>query len=321
VAARFVSIHADQVAKAVASGEATRSALVASWERSTKLHHLDPSSEARGNRLTRARLEEARQAVEPLLRVAAPTLDRLFLAVGGVGCSALIADRRGIPLDRRGAIADDRTFDSWGLWTGTEWSEEAEGTNGIGTCLVEQRALTIHLDQHFYARNSLLSCSTAPIFDERGELVAALDVSSCRADYTEGFVQLIAMAVGEAVRRIEFDNFRQAFPKARIVVAPTAETGGPTLLAIDLNDLVVGATRAARAAFGVTSAAIAKGLPAEDVLGEAADDRQGFFSAERVVVRRALARAGGNVSEAARTLGVSRATLHRKMSRHRQREG
>jgi transcriptional regulator with AAA-type ATPase domain len=40
----------------------------------------------------------------------------------------------------------------------------------------------------------------------------------------------------------------------------------------------------------------------------------------RVVVRRALARAGGNVSEAARTLGVSRATLHRKMSRHRQRE-
>jgi transcriptional regulator of acetoin/glycerol metabolism len=321
VAARFASIHANEVAKAVASGAATRSALVASWERSTKLYRLDPASEARGNRLSQAGLEEARQAIEPLLRAASPTLDRLFLAVGGVGCSALIADRRGVPLDRRGAVADDETFDSWGLWTGTEWSEEAEGTNGIGTCIVEQRALTIHLDQHFYARNSLLSCSTAPIFDECGELAAALDVSSCRADYMEGFVHVIALAVAEAARRIEHDNFRQAFSKARIVVAPTAEYGGPTLLAINANDLVIGATRAARAAFGVTSAAIAKGLPAEDVLGEAADDRQGFSSAERAVVRRALARAGGNVSAAARTLGVSRATLHRKMSRHGLREG
>ena len=33
---------------------------------------------------------------------------------------------------------------------GHRWSEESVGTNGIGTCLVEQRALTIHRDQHFF---------------------------------------------------------------------------------------------------------------------------------------------------------------------------
>ncbi len=75
---------------------------------------------------------------------------------------------------------DDETFRQWGLWTGTVWSEESEGTNGIGTCLVERRTLTIHRDQHFHSRNTLLSCTTAPVYDHEGNLAAALDVSSCR---------------------------------------------------------------------------------------------------------------------------------------------
>ena len=312
---RFASIHADQVARAVTSGEATRSALVASWQRSARLHRLDPASDAPGRRLTAERLLEARQAMEPLLRVAQPALDRLFLAVGGAGCSALLADRHGVPIERRGATADDGTFEAWGLWTGTVWSEDAEGTNGIGTCIVEQRALTIHRDQHFLARNSLLSCSTAPIFDERGELAAALDVSSCRADHTEGFVYLIAMAVADAARRIEAENFRQAFPKARIVIAPATEKIGPALLAVNVDDLVIGATRAARLAFDITPAALVEGLPASDLIGGEAD-HEDFCAAERALVRRVLARARGNVSKAAKALGVSRATLHRKLSRH-----
>jgi transcriptional regulator of acetoin/glycerol metabolism len=199
----------------------SRSALVASWRRSAELHRLDPTSAAPTRRLTAARLAEARQAAELLLNIAGPALDRLFLAVGAAGCSTVFADREGVSLDRRGDVADDRTFDAWGLWTGAVWSEEAEGTNGIGTCLIEQRAVTIHRGQHFFARNTLLSCTTAPIFDECGRLAAALDVSSCRAEHTEQFVRVIAMAVGEAAKRIEAEHFRRAFPKARIIVAPT----------------------------------------------------------------------------------------------------
>ena len=87
-------------------------------------------------------------------------LDRLIAAVGGVGCSVLLADRDGVVVERRGAPCDDSTFDGWGLWTGAVWSEKFEGTNGIGTCLVEQRAVTIDRDQHFFTRNALLSCTT-----------------------------------------------------------------------------------------------------------------------------------------------------------------
>jgi transcriptional regulator of acetoin/glycerol metabolism len=265
--------------------------------------------------LTDCELEQARQQIEPLVAAAQSSLDRLYLAVGGVGCCVLLANRDGVPVERRGAPGDDRTFCSWGLWPGAVWSEEREGTNGIGTCLAEQRALTIHRDQHFHTRNTLLSCTTAPIFDYEGNLAAALDVSSCRADLTEGFVNLIAVAVGDAAARIEAENFRLAFPRARIFVAPVPDKGARALIAVDADDLVIGATRAARQALGISSGGLQKSLPAADLLGTTRKTAENLASAERGVLQRTLARTDGNVTAAAEALGMSRATLYRKLQR------
>jgi transcriptional regulator of acetoin/glycerol metabolism len=307
--------HADEVQATVARGSAATSTVVASWRRSSKFHRLDPAECDLPRRLSQAEFELARQQIEPLVRAAQSNLDRLFLAVGGVGCCVLLADRNGVPVDRRGSASDDKTFKAWGLWTATVWSEACEGTNGIGTCLAEQRALTVHRDQHFYARNTLLSCTSAPIYDHEGRLAAALDVSSCRADLTEGFVNLIAVAVSDAARRIEMENFRLAFPNARFLFAPDSNRGGGGLIAVDSDDLVIGATRSARLALGVTRDFLKKPLPAADLLGGASSPARDLDQAERAAVQRALARSDGNVSAAAEALGISRATLHRKLRR------
>jgi len=311
-----------------------RSAIAASWRRSLTLYGLDPEDRRPPETVTATELRLALEEIEPLMRAAQSSLDRLFLAVGDTGCCVLLTNRDGVPIDRRGAVADDDLFYRWGLWTGVVWSEATEGANGIGTCLAEGRALTIHRDQHFHTRNIGLSCSAAPIYDHRGRLVAALDVSSARADLTEGFAGLIAGAVVDAARAIEAQNFRQAFADARIVLPPDVDRNGAVwdgtsrhgaaLLAVDRHDLVVGATRSARQLLGITDARIDGQLPAADVLATgqfgAKSDAASAVSAdlvdaERGAVRRALARADGNVSAAARALGISRATLHRKLNK------
>lgn len=307
--------HADRIQGAIEAGAAASSALVASWQRSSRLHHLDPTNHRLPNHIGDGALQEARERMDRMLRAASANLDRLYASVGGMGCCVLMADRDGVPLERRGAVSDDATFRGWGLWPGYVWTEESEGTNGIGTCLVEQRTVTIHRDQHFFSRNTLLSCTTAPIFDHEGRLAGALDVSSCRSDLTETVVHLISNAVLDAARLIEMENFRQSFPAARILLVPSSDSAPNALVAIGRDDIVVGATRAARRALKAQGDLIGKPFMLGDMEAVPEQGSDAFDVAERLVIERALAKAGGNVSSAARQLGVSRATMHRKLTK------
>ncbi len=296
------------------SSAAARSRLAASWRRSAAKHGLNPAENRQPDRVEGAHLRERLEAFEKFMTVASPRLDSLFSLVGQSGCAVLLTDDDGVILDQRISEADESVFDSWGLCTGAVWSEEREGTNGIGTCLTERRRIIIHRDEHFYARNTAMSCMDAPIYGAEGEIMAALDVSSARADQTEAFNRLIGAQVAQTARAIEEANFRAAFDRARIIVAESDDAEAATLLAIDDHDLIVGATREARRVFRLASVGALTPLPATDVLGRE-EGPTGFEKAERAAVIRALARADGNVSQAARQLGVGRATLYRRMKR------
>ena len=58
---------------------------------------------------------------------------------------------------------------------------------------------------------------------------AALDVSSCRPELIDNFVNLIATAVSDAAARIEAECFRLAYPDARILVVPVPDKMGKAL--------------------------------------------------------------------------------------------
>jgi transcriptional regulator of acetoin/glycerol metabolism len=305
--------HVSRIEAAIAEGKAARSKVAASWARSVQLHRLDPSAHRGATRITEAELSRARERLGPLLPTAAPHLDRLFQMVGGLGACIVLADADGVAVDRRGAAADDRDFADSGLWTGTLWSEADVGTNGIGTCLAEGRAVTIHRDQHFLARNIGLSCSSAPVHGPDGCLAAVIDVSAARPDLGEAVAGLIGNTVTEVARKVESDLFHQHFPRARVLTVPGLDRGLGALLAVDADDLVIGATRAARLHLGLTGDLAASPRLVADLLD--LESRDSLEEAERAVLTRALVRSAGNVSAAARALGVSRATLHRKLDR------
>lgn len=292
-----------------ASAKEGLSAFAASWRRSLIHHGLDPSEAGPVARMSKPEICARRETTGDLVRVAAPVLDRLAKAVGDAGCAVMLSDAAGIVLDERVRDTDSAAFDQMNLAAGADWSEKAEGTNGIGTCLAEVRPVTVWKDQHFRAPHGVLKCSGAPVFGPDGRLIGVIDVSSVREDTHEAWAQVLALSVQDAAQRIEAGLFRLHFAGARILAAAEDGAHGVTLLALDRDDLVIGATRTARRRFGLGEGVFSP-RPAADLLG---DEEGSFGEAQRAILAQALARSGGNVTAAARALGIGRATFYRKI--------
>ncbi|MFQ3664998.1 MAG: helix-turn-helix domain-containing protein [Sphingomonadaceae bacterium] len=304
--------HAAHVWSVIRSGAAARSDVAASWRRSALRHGLDPEGGRQAERVEERRLRLAREANADILQAAAPFLDRLSRALVRPGRCLLVTDRNGLILDGRMSRSDEALFRSARLIPGEDWSEAAEGTNGIGTCLAEERRLTIFRDEHFRAANTGLACTDVPIFGAGGEIVAALDVSTARFDDDRATAALILSLLVEAARGIERRLLQAAFPGCRLVLVGEA-AGGPELVAVDRDDLIVGASRAARRRPDLAGVSESCPVPLADILGMAEEDP--LLAAERRVLRQALARSRGNAAAAARSLGIGRATLYRRMQR------
>lgn len=314
---RQPSSHSDLVyATASQSSAAASSPIAASWRRCLNLHQLAPEEGRKPVQVEDAVFRSARERMEHLVVACSDEVDRLHQTIGRSGCCIVLSDRDGIVLDRRGSAGDDADFRELGLWQQNVWSEASVGTNGIGTALADERAVIIHREQHFLSSNIELSCATAPIRDHMGRVAAALDISTCRSDVTDMTLAILSQAVRDVASRVEATLFRQAFPGARIIMVPTAHSATAALIAVDYDDLILGATKAARAALKLDDQRIAQGLPAADALLESRGDASSDLDdAERAALRRALSRTSGNVSQAAQILGISRATLHRKIKR------
>ncbi|MEK1853630.1 MAG: sigma-54-dependent Fis family transcriptional regulator, partial [Phyllobacterium sp.] len=100
-------LHADHIQSALSGSAAAQSALIASWRRSMRLYGLNPEEGTLPYVLTERELEEARERLGALIHTAQASLDRLYSAVGGAGCCVLLADKDGVPVDRRGSASDD----------------------------------------------------------------------------------------------------------------------------------------------------------------------------------------------------------------------
>jgi hypothetical protein len=90
----------------------------------------------------------------------------------------IVTDADGTILWREGAHSLLRAADSVGLAPGMRWSEDAIGTNAMGTALAVDEPVQIHSAEHLVRTVHSWTCAAAPILDPvNGMLLGAIDIS------------------------------------------------------------------------------------------------------------------------------------------------
>jgi AraC-like DNA-binding protein len=246
--------HLDRV-QAVVEGD-TASAegpIAASWKRSAIDFGVDPASNDAPRILTAGELKDHQERAQGIIFTAREELDQLFRISRPAGYVVLMSNEHGVVVDHRVEEEPSSRYANWGNLIGGVWSEEMEGTNGTGTCVIERRPITIHQSQHFRSRHIGSSCSAAPIFGVHDELIGALDISSIDPTLSEHAHNLAGALVTESARSIEERNFREQFRRHWIVAIAFPEAlAGTALIAVDKDRRIVGADHTARAAIART---------------------------------------------------------------------
>ena len=244
-----VGAHAERV-HLVAEGAAPPPGIEevsSSWQRSAKQYGVDPVDNSPPRILTQNELKDFRGPLDKLIFSGQEEIDQLYRVVREAGYVILLCDSAGVAVEHRGENRRANEFEYWGTWLGGVWSETAEGTNGIGTCIVEERPVTVHKSQHFRSRHIDLSCSGAPVFGVDGRLIAVLDVSAIDPELSERAHALTGALTTKSARAIEEQFFREQFHREWIVaVVPPEGQSISMLLAVDDDQRIIGANRTAR---------------------------------------------------------------------------
>ncbi|KMM82884.1 Transcriptional regulator of acetoin/glycerol metabolism [Pseudomonas taetrolens] len=183
----LINAHAQQVLQAVQGTIGNHNpiadlAITRSWRRCLDQYQLDPASRRSPNVVEQPRLQDHRAPLEHMITVAHWQMSSLHQQLGRDGHVVLLTDARGVAIDSVFNESERAEFQRSGLWLGSVWSEDYEGTNGVGTCLVERQHVTIRRDEHFRGKHVGLTCSASPVFDAGGELLAVLNLSSVREE-------------------------------------------------------------------------------------------------------------------------------------------
>ncbi|MES2116095.1 MAG: sigma-54-dependent Fis family transcriptional regulator [Pseudomonadota bacterium] len=224
-----------------------------SWTRCVNDYGLDPSHLRAPNIVTSDILREHQEQIEEFMLVARVGMEQMYKRVSGLDYVLLLTDAKGIAVDYIGNEARSRELKQAGLYLGAEWSEQSAGTCGVGTCLVEQTALTCHQGDHFDPTHIPLTCSAAPLFDPEGKFLAVLDMSALTSPMSKESQHLALHLTVMYAQMIEDANFLRHFDDRWILRLGTAwglvEVSGEIMLAFDDDGVVVGANTGGRQLF------------------------------------------------------------------------
>jgi len=208
-----VDTHVREVLNIVNNPLASRRAsdsVAQSWMRCLTEFHLDPGRFVMPPVLTQRELTERREAASDLIACSKLEMTTLYQQLADPELAVVLVDADGVIVHQVSSVPFGEAVAADGLRVGALWSEREAGTNGMGTCLIERDCIAVCQHEHFYPRYTSLTCSAAPIFDERGTVIGVLDVTSRSKLLQQHSLVLVGMSRQMIENRLIDARYRHA---------------------------------------------------------------------------------------------------------------
>ncbi|KAG0162683.1 hypothetical protein DFQ30_001510, partial [Apophysomyces sp. BC1015] len=237
--------HADRVLEAIEHGASDSDTpvprLLSSWHRSLQLYGIDPASQVSPRILTEYELRQIQDQEEDFLLASGQYLSRLHDTLRTAGYCVLLANAQGVTLDHRVDPHLRHQHKDAGLYIGSCWSEQEQGTCGIGSALAECAPMTVHKIDHFRTLFTTLTCTAAPVLGLDGKLIGVL--------------------VQHTAQRIEDGYFVKQTAQWWLLLGHDnphfVEVSPEVLIAFDDAGIIVAANREAKQRFPVLASGVA----------------------------------------------------------------
>lgn len=328
-------------------------AITRSWQRCLA-RGLAPQEVVNFSAVSPPAARAAQEASAALRRAAHPVLQDLGKTLARTGYFALLTDSQGVVIEVYGPIdTQDRRATNLAR-VGVDLSESAVGTTAIGLALAEQQSVWLHRGEHFYADNRAYSCAGAPLWGPDGRCLGMLDLTGIDSEERPQLQHLVLHAAQRIEQQLTLNRnpallLRLTWPgqmpgssqdglvgldtDGYILATNQAARqmlGLPPISSPEVSwhcehffaTSMAGLFDAARRNRMAQDVPLWSGLWVQVQAESAPQASSAPFVAEALplkdlesqLIRQAVDQAKGNVAEAARSLGISRATVYRKLS-------
>lgn len=219
--------------------EKVRPVILKSWQRCRE-YGVNPLEGIGRDILNKESLNNWMEENSQMIEIARPYMQTIFLSVEGSGYMVVLTDKSGRILFNCGD--PDTLGKATGVIQfvqGANWSEEAVGTNAIGTALALQKAIQISGAEHFCQTHHLWTCSAAPIHNPDGEIIGCIDISGPIHSVNLHTFGMIVAAVEAIENQLRKDRIQEEKSRALELLSALTESVTEGLLAVDHEEKIL----------------------------------------------------------------------------------
>lgn len=326
-----------------------------SWRRCLA-RGFQPSQRLSFDAVSTAAARRALEESQPLLQAAAPVIRSLARAMADTRYFAVLTDAQGVVIDVNGPIDHQDPQAGAIARIGVDLSEAAVGTTAIGATLTDLQPVWLHRGEHFFNDTTIYSCAGAPLFGPDGHCVGMLDLTGINVPERPALKHLVTQSARSIENALTLAQPHRLLLRISWPGAGLGEnTDG--LVCVDGEGDITAVNRAAASMLALTPGTLwphvsdVFAVPADSLFDlartqrptelplwsglrlqvQASTSQLGLKApqahaapvvplkdVETALIRKAVDDARGNVMEAARALGISRATVYRKLTRNRK---